>query len=157
MNLKLGEIKIDKKEFHNSKKPVDFNLADTNEIVASDKFEFEEGDKYYIGYKDGEFVRPLPVILTQMSGFIKYFDSNRKNVPYLSEDEEIIIKYNKIWKKTTKTNGFELDSQPFYDKTYIKTNLRHMMIKSILFFQTLKFQKKKLIIIALQQFILILY
>ena len=157
MNLKLGEIKIDKKEFHKSKKPVDFNLVDTNEIVASDKFELEEGDKYYIRYKDGEFVRPLHVILTQMSGFIKYFDSNRKNVPYLSEDEEIIIKYNKIWKKTTKTYGFELDSQPFYDKTYIKTKLRHMMIKSILFFQTLKFQKKKLIIIALQQFILILY
>ena len=38
MNLKLGEIKIDKKEFHKSKKPVDFNLVDTNEIVASDKF-----------------------------------------------------------------------------------------------------------------------
>ena len=38
MNLKLGEIKTDKKEFHKSKKPVDFNLVDTNEIVASDKF-----------------------------------------------------------------------------------------------------------------------
>ena len=30
----------------------------------------------------------------------------------MSEAEEIIVKYNKIQKKITKTYGFQLDSQP---------------------------------------------
>ena len=99
MKLKFGEIKIGKKEFHKSKKSINLNLIDTSKIVISDRFELDEGDKYYIGYKDGEFVRPLFIILPQMSGFIKYFDGNRKNMSFLSEDEEIIIKYKKNGKK----------------------------------------------------------
>ena len=45
----------------------------------------------------------------------------------------------------------------FMIKKYIKAKLKHIMIKSILFFQKMKFQKKKLVILALQQFVLILY
>ena len=67
-------------------------MIERNNIVISDRFELDEGDKYYIGYKDGEFVRPLCIILPQMSGFIEYFDGNIKSMSFLSEDEEIIIK-----------------------------------------------------------------
>ena len=49
MNLKFGEIKIDKKEFHKFKKPIDLNLIDIIKTVISDRFELDEGDKYYIG------------------------------------------------------------------------------------------------------------
>ena len=79
MYLKFREIEIDKKEFHKSKKPIDLHLIDTNKNVVFDKFELEEPGKYYIGYKDDEFVRPLCIILPQMSGFIKYFDGNKKH------------------------------------------------------------------------------
>ena len=72
------KFKIEKKEFHKSKKPIDLNLIDTNKIVISDRFELDEGDKYYIGYRDGEFVRHLCIILPQMNGFIKCFDGNKK-------------------------------------------------------------------------------
>ena len=54
------------------------NRIDTKKTVVSEKFELEEGDKYYIGYKDGESVRPLCIALPQMSGFNKYFDGSRK-------------------------------------------------------------------------------
>ena len=74
-------------------------MIDTKNIVISDRFELDEVDKYYIGYKDDEFVRPLSIILPQMSGFIEYFDGNIKSMSFLSEDEEITIKYSKIWKK----------------------------------------------------------
>ena len=103
INLKFGEIKIDKQNFINLKKPIDSNLIDKNKIVISDRFESDEDDKYYIGYKDGEFVRSLCIMLPQISEFIKYFDGNRKNMSFLREDEEIIIKYNKIWKMTKNT------------------------------------------------------
>ena len=76
---------------------------------------------------------------------------------HLSDNEEIIIKYNKIWKKITKTYGFKLDSQPVYDKKYIKTDLKRYDDKVNTVFLKMKFQKKKLIILALQQFVLILH
>ena len=47
-----------------------------------------------------------------------------KNMSFLSEDEEIMIKYTKIWKNMTKKYGFKLDSQSGYDNRYIKTNLK---------------------------------
>ena len=34
--------------------------------------------KKFIGYKNGETVKPLYIILPQMSGFIKYFENNNK-------------------------------------------------------------------------------
>ena len=67
------------------------NLVDTNKVVVSDKFVPEEGDRYYMGYDDGKFVRPLYIILPQMSGFIKDFDGNRRNMLFLSEDGKTII------------------------------------------------------------------
>ena len=96
MYLKFGEIKIDKKEFHKSKKRIDLNLTDARKIVIYDRFELDEGDEYYIDYKDCEFFRPLCIILAQMSASIKHFDGNRKSISFLSEDEEMIMKYNKI-------------------------------------------------------------
>ena len=53
ISLKFVEIKINKKEFHKSKQPIDLNLVDINKIVVFDKFEHnDESLKYFIGYKD---------------------------------------------------------------------------------------------------------
>ena len=92
MYLKFGEINIEKKKFHQSKNSIHFNLIDANKISLSVRFELAQKDKYYILYKNVKFVRPLCIILPQMSEFIKYFDGNRKSMPFLSEDEEIMIK-----------------------------------------------------------------
>ena len=102
MYLKFGDIKIDNKEFHKSKKTIDINLNDTNKIVISDRFELDEDDKYYMITKMVNLLtimhysRPSCIIHYEMNGFIKYFHGNRKNMPFLSKDEEIIITYNKI-------------------------------------------------------------
>ena len=45
MSLKFDKIKIDKKEFHKSKQPIDLNLVDTNidtKIVISDWFKYSD-------------------------------------------------------------------------------------------------------------------
>ena len=45
-----------------------------DQIVVSDKFKHNnEGFKYFIGYKEGGIVKPLCIVLLQMSGYIKYF------------------------------------------------------------------------------------
>ena len=78
--LKFDNIVVNKKEFHASQQPIDLNLVDINKIVISDKFKHsDDGFKYFIGYKEGEIVKPLCIILPQMSGYIKYFENSGKN------------------------------------------------------------------------------
>ena len=57
-------IRINKKEFHKSKQPIDLDLVNTDQIVVSDKFKHsDDGIKYFIGYKEDEILKPLCIIL----------------------------------------------------------------------------------------------
>ena len=48
--LKLDKIRLNKKEFHKSKQPVDLDLVNVEQIIISDKFmHSDEGFKYFIG------------------------------------------------------------------------------------------------------------
>ena len=79
--LKFANIRLNKKEHHKSKQPIDLDLVNADQIVVSDKFKHsEDGFKYFVGYKEGEIVKPLCIILPQMSGYIKYFENGRKNM-----------------------------------------------------------------------------
>ena len=73
--LKFDNIRVNKKEFHKSKKqPINLDLINIDQIVVSDKFKHSDGGfKYFIGYKEGEILKLLCNILPQMSGYIKYF------------------------------------------------------------------------------------
>ena len=62
-----------RKKIHKSKKPIDLLSVDLDQIVVSYKFEHNgEGFKYFIGYRKDEIVKPLCIVLPQMSGYIKY-------------------------------------------------------------------------------------
>ena len=72
--LNFDNIKVNKKEFHKFKQSVDLDLINVDQIVVSDKFKHsDDGFKYFIGYKEGEIVKPLYIILPEMGGYIKYF------------------------------------------------------------------------------------
>ena len=44
-------------------------------IVISVKFKHsDKGFQYLVGYADDDIIRPLHIVLPQMSGYIKYFD-----------------------------------------------------------------------------------
>ena len=71
--LKFNNVRVNKKEFHKSKQPIELDLVIVNRIVVSDKFRHsDEGFKYFSGYQEDEIVKPLCIILPQMSGYIKY-------------------------------------------------------------------------------------
>ena len=62
--LKFNNIRVNKKEFHMSKQPIDLMSVSVDQIVVSDKFkQTNEGFKYFIGYRKGEVVKPLGIIL----------------------------------------------------------------------------------------------
>ena len=58
--LKFNNVKINKKEFHKSKQAIDLDSVIVDQILVSDKFKHnEEGYKHFIGYQEGEIVKPL--------------------------------------------------------------------------------------------------
>ena len=66
------------------------------QIVVSDKFKHNnEGFKYFIGYQEGEIIKPLCIIFPQISGYIKYFENRGKNMSFL-------LKITKCWKNASK-------------------------------------------------------
>ena len=61
--LKFENIRVNKKEFHKSKQPIDLDLINVDQIVVSDKFKHNgDGFKYFIGYSEAEIVKPLCII-----------------------------------------------------------------------------------------------
>ena len=71
--LKFNNIKLNKKEFHKSEELIDLLSVDVDQIVVSYKLKHnDEGFKHFIGYLEGEIVKPLCITLPQMSGYIKY-------------------------------------------------------------------------------------
>ena len=95
--LKLNNIRFNKKKFHMSKEPIDLMSVDVDQIVVSDKFNhYNDGYKYFIGYQEGEIVKPLCIILPQMSGYIKYFEYGGMNMSFLIENDKVWEKYKKF-------------------------------------------------------------
>ena len=128
--LKFDNIKFNKKEFHKSKQPFNLNLLNVDRIVVPDKFKHsDDGFKYFIGYQEGEIVKPLCIILLQMSGYIKYFENGGKSMSFMVKDDYVLDKYNKIWDKIKNKLNIKFHSMPVYDETYIKAKVREFDCK----------------------------
>ena len=87
--LKFDNIRVNKKEFHNSKRPIDLDLINADQIVVPDKFKHSDvGFKYFISHKEDEIVKPLCIILPQMTGDIKCFENGGKNMSFVIKDDD---------------------------------------------------------------------
>ena len=86
--------------------------------------------------------------LTQMSGYIKYFESDRKNMSFVIKVDDVLNKYNEIWDKIKETLSIKFHGMSVYDKKYIKAKVREFngVIKTT--FQGMKYQKKMCITLA---------
>ena len=123
--LKFDNIKVNKKKFHKSKQPINLDLINVDQIVISGKFKHsDDGFKYFIGYKEGEGVKPLRIILPQMIGYIKYFENGGKNMSFVIKDDDVLDKYNEIWDKIKGKLNIKFHSMPVYDEKYIKAKVR---------------------------------
>ena len=58
-SLKFNNIRLNKKDFHKSKEPIDLLSVKVDQIVVSDKFKHNnEGFKHVISYLEGETFKP---------------------------------------------------------------------------------------------------
>ena len=116
-----------------SKEPIDLLSVNVDQIVVSDKFKYNnEGFKYFIDYLEGGIVKPLCIILPQMSRYIKYLEIGGKNMSFFIKDDEIWDKYDKIWDINKDKVGIEFYSEPVYEYKYLKAKVRefHGVIKT---------------------------
>ena len=125
--LKFKNIILNKKKVHRSKEPMDLLSVELDQIVVSYKFKHnDEGFKYFIGYLKGEIVKPLCIILPQMSGYIKYFENGGKNMSFLIKDDEVWDKFDKIWDVIKDKLGIKFHSQPIYKYKHLKAKVRKL-------------------------------
>ena len=126
-SINFDDKKIKKSSFYKNKKL--FNLFDieTNKILVSKKEPYgtKNSLKYLIGYNDDHFIRPLCIILLQMIGYVKHFDSN-KTMSFKISDNNLLKKYSQIWEKISNLLNIESDSEPVYgdEDKYIKTKIK---------------------------------
>ena len=73
---------------------------------------------------NNDVIQPLCVILPQMNGYIKYFDDGGKNMSFVTDDEEVYEKYNKIWEVVRKLLKLKFTVGPVRDDKYIIAKLK---------------------------------
>ena len=130
--VKFDNIRVNKKEFHKSKQPINLDLTNADQIVISDKFKHsDDGFRYFIGYKEVEIVKLLCIKLPEMTGYIKYFENGGKNMSFPVKDDDVSDEYNEIWEKIKKKINIKFESMSIYDEKYIKAKVKQFngMIK----------------------------
>ena len=118
--IKFGDGKVDKKEFYSSKQAILLDSIDLSKIVVSSKWKINDTTyKYFCGYLNNDVIKPLCVILPQMSRYIKYFDNGGKNMSFVTDDKEVYEKYNQIWNVVKKLLKLKFTVSPIPDDKYI--------------------------------------
>ena len=123
-SINFNDKKINESNFYKNKKLFGLNDIDVNKILVSKKESYgtKNSLKYFIGYNDGDVIRPLCIILRQMIGYVKHFDSN-KTMSFKVSDNKLLKKYSKIWERVSNLLNIEFVSEPVYGNVdkYINT------------------------------------
>ena len=116
MSEKTRDIILNKEESQRSKEPINLFSVNIDQIVVSDKFKHNKKVfRHFIGYPEDEIVKPLCIILPQMSGYIKYLEYGGKSMSFLIKDNEVWNKDDKIWEVIKDKLGIIFYSESVYE------------------------------------------
>ena len=143
--IKFGDIEIQKQKLHQHKRPISIKNIDINKIVVSNKVSFGRKFRNLIGYKDAKKVdlyvyfsqksmhieetliklksRPLCIFLPKMHAYRRDFDQT-KYICFLTKDYELLEKHNEIQQNFKTSIKKEFDSEPVYNKKYLKAKIK---------------------------------
>ena len=108
-NVNFRDKKILKSDFYKNKKATKIDDIDVNKILASKEKLY--GTK--IGYNDNDFIRPLCIKLSQMTGYVRKLEGNT-TMSFKISHKQLLEMYNQIWKRAEKLWKIELDSENVY-------------------------------------------
>ena len=122
--------------------------VDLNKIVVSSRWKLNDTTyKYFCGYLNNDVIKHLCVILTQMSGYIKYFDNGGKNMSFVTDDKEVYETYDGIWNVVKGLLKLKFTASPIRDDKYISAILKIFKKKNITTFNNNNIVPMKKIII----------
>ena len=142
---KMKKVTFTKK----TKKIINIDDIDVNKILVFKKEPYGKYNslKCFIGYNDNDFIRPLCLEISKMTGYINEFNENKNTITMSLRvnDEQLFKKYNKIWKKVEKLMRIDFESKPTYgyDDKYIKTKIKTYADIIITNFHNKKMPKEK--------------
>ena len=132
-----GDIEVTKKEFYESQEGIKLKDIIVNNIIVSEKVKINHENalhsKYYIGYIVDDNVISLVLLLSIMSGWIKYFENGGEKMSFKIEDDAVYLKYNEIWNRIKDLfGGIRCSSDIIYDDQHIKTKVKSFeMVKNV--------------------------
>ena len=130
--IKFRDKEVDKKKFYSSKKAILLDSVDLSKIAVSSRWKLNDTTyKYFCRYLNNDVIQSLCVILPQMSGYIKYFDNNGKNMSFVTVDKEVYEKYNEIWNVDKRLLKLEFTASPIRDDKYILAKLKIFKKKNL--------------------------
>ena len=123
--INFGDKEVDKKKLCSSKEAILLDSVDLSKIVVFSRFKIKDTTyKFVCGYLNNNSIKPLCVILLQVDGYIKYFDDGGKNMSFITDDEKIYEKYNKIWEVIRKLLKVYFSVSPVRDDKYLVAKLK---------------------------------
>ena len=133
--IKFGDKEVDRKKFYSSKEAILLDSVDLNKIVASNRWKLNDiAYKYFCGYLNNDVIKPLCVILPQMSRYIKYFDNGGKNMSFVTDNKQFYEKYDKIWNAVKNFLKLKFAASPIRDGKYILAKLKIFKKKNLITF-----------------------
>ena len=63
-------------------------------------------------------------MLPKTRAYVKSYDEQTKWMYFLIEDDDLLEKYNTIWDKVSTDIKKEFDSEPVYNKVFLKTKIK---------------------------------
>ena len=96
-----------------------------SKIVASSRCKINDTTyNFFWGYLNNNSIKPLCVVLPQVDGYIKYFDDGGKNMSFITDDEKIYEKYNKISEVIKELLKVNFAVGPVRDDKYLVAKLK---------------------------------
>ena len=123
--INFGDKKINKKDLYNNKKQFNMKDIDTNKILISkpDSYDKNNMKKYIIGYNDNTII-PLQFFLPKMTSYLNIFEDGTRKMSFLTDNNEFLERYTKIWEKISHLIDKKFDSDPVYNNKCIITKIR---------------------------------
>ena len=91
---------MEKSNLYTDIKVIKIDDIDVNEILVCKEKPYgsKNSYKYFIGYNDGDAIKPLCIKLSKIIGYVRNFDGNRA-MSFKISDSKLLKKYNRIWKR----------------------------------------------------------
>ena len=100
--------------------------VDIVKVLVSNKISFGgKNYKYFIGYfYKGNKVKPLNIMLPKTRAYVKSYDGQTKLMYLFIADDDLLKKYYTIWNKVSADIEKEFDSDPVYNREYLKIKIK---------------------------------